>query len=349
MQSIFYGVQGTGNGHITRARVMIKALAAAGCTTDFLFSGRPVEQYFDMNVFGRYQVRTGLTFYTESGHVSYLKTVATSKPFRFIRDVRNLDLRAYDQVLCDFEPISAWAAKRAGLPVVGIGHQYAFAYSIPRFKRDYMAETVLRYFAPVTCGVGLHWHHFEQPILPPIIETEFQSVPIIGNKIVVYLPFEDVRRVMEYLVNFKEYQFFIYSPKVIESRYPNIKVNALSRAEFQKDLLNCAGIISNAGFELISEALQMGKKILVKPLHKQMEQLANAAALEQLAYGTVMLELDVDITRRWLGSTEAVKVQYPNVAELIVGRLLNQKSLLDSGFIESVWRDVKVQRINGVG
>lgn len=58
---IFYGVQGTGNGHITRARVMAKELYAAGCQVDFQFSGRPAEQYFDMEVFNGYRVKTGLT------------------------------------------------------------------------------------------------------------------------------------------------------------------------------------------------------------------------------------------------------------------------------------------------
>ena len=41
---ILYGVQGTGNGHITRARTMLPALQAAGIDVDFVFSGRPSER-----------------------------------------------------------------------------------------------------------------------------------------------------------------------------------------------------------------------------------------------------------------------------------------------------------------
>ena len=47
---IFYGVQGTGNGHITRARVMARELYAAGIEVDFQFTGRPAEQYFEMEI-----------------------------------------------------------------------------------------------------------------------------------------------------------------------------------------------------------------------------------------------------------------------------------------------------------
>ena len=58
---IFYGVQGTGNGHITRARVMAKELFEAGFDVTFQFTGRPADKYFDMEVFNGYQVRKGLT------------------------------------------------------------------------------------------------------------------------------------------------------------------------------------------------------------------------------------------------------------------------------------------------
>ncbi|MBP7664242.1 MAG: glycosyltransferase, partial [Shewanella sp.] len=37
---ILYGVQGTGNGHLSRARVMAKALMKQDIEVDFLFSGR---------------------------------------------------------------------------------------------------------------------------------------------------------------------------------------------------------------------------------------------------------------------------------------------------------------------
>ncbi|WP_275451435.1 glycosyltransferase family protein, partial [Photobacterium sanctipauli] len=58
---ILYGVQGTGNGHISRAREMARALASQGAEVDYLFSGRPADQYFDMEGFGDYQTRRGLT------------------------------------------------------------------------------------------------------------------------------------------------------------------------------------------------------------------------------------------------------------------------------------------------
>lgn len=48
---ILYGVQGTGNGHLSRARVMAKALVEHNIQVDFLFPGRKPEDFFDMECF----------------------------------------------------------------------------------------------------------------------------------------------------------------------------------------------------------------------------------------------------------------------------------------------------------
>ncbi len=63
---ILYGVQATGNGHISRARAMAKALSAyPDLKVTWLFSGRPKERLFDMELFGDYECRICLTFFTE--------------------------------------------------------------------------------------------------------------------------------------------------------------------------------------------------------------------------------------------------------------------------------------------
>lgn len=342
---IFYGVQGTGNGHITRARVMAKELFQAGIDVDFQFTGRDYDKYFDMQVFNGYQLRHGLTFSVDKGEVSYLKTLLTSKPISFIRDVASLKLKDYDFVISDFEPVTAWAAKTHGVPVIGIGHQYAFRHKIPREGGDPIAEMVMKLFAPVTKGVGLHWHHFGQPILPPIIEIQEQSKEVIKNKIIVYLPFEDTHTVITHLLPFKDYEFHIYTPDVVETRCDYIFCNPLSRKGFQDDLSNSDGVISNAGFELVSEALQMGKKILVKPLHAQMEQISNASALHQLGYGHTMNDLDTAAIGHWLHTASAIRVNYPNTAKLLVQWFQDGMPEMDTDYIENIWSKVDVVHV----
>jgi uncharacterized protein (TIGR00661 family) len=342
---IFYGVQGTGNGHITRARVMARELLAAGIDVKFQFTGRPADKFFDMEIFNDYQIREGLTFNTSKGQVSYLKTALDASPIQFIKDISSLDLSGYDLVISDFEPVTAWAARKQKIKVLGIGHQYAFSHQIPRKGSDPIANKVMQYFAPADRGVGLHWHHFGQPILPPIIETPDFPTQILARKIVVYLPFEEPNQVIDLLCPFENFEFHIYSPEVVPSKYAHIHCKPLSRVGFQKDLYDCTGIISNAGFELASESLQLGKKILVKPLHSQMEQISNAAALEELGYGQTMFDLNAKVIEDWLHNPHAIHVTYPNIAKILVQWLQNGMPEMDKEFIEKVWDTVQVLKI----
>jgi uncharacterized protein (TIGR00661 family) len=343
---IFYGVQGTGNGHITRARVMAKELYKAGFEVDFQFTGRAFDKYFEMAVFNGYQLRHGLTFAVDKGEVSYFKTFLNSKPVTFIKDVTQLNLSGYDLVISDFEPVTAWAAKTRGIPVIGLGHQYAFKHNVPRKGSDPLAELVMKFFAPADTPIGLHWHHFGQPILPPIIEHQEALGSVVKNKIIVYLPFEETKAVIEHLRPFDTFEFHIYSPENIVSPFDHISCKPLSREKFQEDLRDCAGVISNAGFELASESLMLGKKILVKPLHSQMEQISNAAALQQLGYGHIMEDLDTLIIDHWLHDGHAVQVSFPDTAKLLVEWLQNGMPEMTSDYIENIWNTVDVANIN---
>lgn len=76
-------------------------------------------------------------------------------------------------------------------------------------------------------------------------------------------------------------------------------------------------MLCNAGFELVSESLQMGKRIMVKPLKKQVEQLSNTLALEQLQYARVTHNLSTSEIEDWLANGSIVKCSYPNVAEAV--------------------------------
>jgi len=142
---VLYGVQATGNGHISRARAMGKYLQAEGIAVDFLFSGRPADQLFDMQQFGHYQLKTGLTFVTEQGQINYLKTALRAKPLELWRDIRQLDCSPYDLVLTDFEPVTAWAARLQKKRSVAFGHQYAFLHQIPQADSTPLSRSIFKF------------------------------------------------------------------------------------------------------------------------------------------------------------------------------------------------------------
>ncbi|HJS16557.1 MAG TPA: MJ1255/VC2487 family glycosyltransferase [Rheinheimera sp.] len=315
---VLYGVQATGNGHISRARAMGKYLQAEGIAVDFLFSGRPADQLFDMQQFGDYQVKTGLTFVTEQGQISYPKTALRAKPLELWRDIRQLDCSAYDLVLTDFEPITAWAARMQKKRSVAFGHQYAFLHQIPQTHSTPLSRNIFKFFAPGQQQIGLHWHHFNQPILPPIVDLEPAINTADPNKVLVYLPFEDQHKVLQWLQPLTQYQFYLYGPGLSKSQHGHIQCSGPCVDEFKRDLHQAHAVISNAGFELVSEALQLQKRILVKALQGQMEQQSNALALTQLQLGQSTDTLNTAVIKEWLASQPQNKqVQYANVAQAL--------------------------------
>ncbi|HTR00810.1 MAG TPA: glycosyltransferase family protein, partial [Candidatus Acidoferrum sp.] len=127
---ILYGVQGTGNGHISRASAMYNELNAfPDLQITWLLSGRERER--GCGAIRNFEWRPGLTFATANGRVDLWQTFRKNSLAKFFHDVSTLDLSGYDLLITDYEPVLAHAARKRGLPTVGIGHQYAFRYDIP--------------------------------------------------------------------------------------------------------------------------------------------------------------------------------------------------------------------------
>lgn len=334
---ILYGVQGTGNGHITRARIMARALAQTGAEVDWVFSGRARADFFDMEPFGDYRVFTGLTFAIKSSRVQYGRTLLGSDLSALRRDIRSLDVDGYDLIINDFEPVSAWAARLAKKEVIGISHQNAFLYRVPKQGQNFLSAFFMRYFAPVTLPIGLHWHHFNQPILPPLVEPScFVNQPR-PNQYLVYLPFAEPSEILATLKYFPDYQFLVYQKTPASQDLGHIHIRPFSRTGFQEDLHQSEGVICSAGFELLSEAIQLGKKLLVCPLGGQMEQSSNALALSQLGYGSMTEQLNEKTIGAWLPLPCPQPIRFPDVAtELCTWLMADNRDL--PALSKKLWR-----------
>ena len=338
---ILYGVQTTGNGHISRSTEVVHYLKELGADVQVIFSGAQRSSFWDYSVFEPYDVYKGVTFVTAKGRISLRKTAIQINPADLVRDIRQLDVSSYDLVVSDFEPITAWAAKLRKKPSVGISHQNAFYYRIPRPLGGYLARLVMRTFAPTTIKIGLHWHHFNHPILPPIVNPDLISAESIAeDKILVYLPFEDARIVRELLRPFDTRQFYIYEGAEKEIIEGHIYRLPFSREGFMRDLQDCAGVICQAGFELPSEALHIGKKLLVKPVSGQYEQISNGIALEKLGLGTSISSLSASSVANWLQEVSNNPMDYPNVAKALAEWIVQDDLSNPQSLASSLWKRV---------
>lgn len=95
------------------------------------------------------------------------------------------------------------------------------------------------------------------------------------------------------------------------AQYP---LRATGQGWFQGPALRLSRSHLNAGFELASEALTLGKKLLVKPLGGQFEQLTNGKTLELMGLAQLMDSLDANAVRNWLDAPSPGQIVYPDVA-----------------------------------
>jgi uncharacterized protein (TIGR00661 family) len=222
-----------------------------------------------------------------------------------------------DLVVTDYEPITAWYARRSGLRSIGIGHLYAFAWpEVPRARGNLITRTVMDWFAPVAVPAGTHWDSFGAPVLPPTVAPEIRNLvrgPVEADFVLVYAGFEPLDRLVPLLRQFPRYRFHVYARVREETQEANVAVRPISRPRFMADLARCAGVIANAGFTLTSECLHLGIAVLALPLPGQLEQESNGIALQQLGLGTVAGSLRRETVLEWLARPLPQPRNYPDV------------------------------------
>ena len=342
---ILYGVQGTGNGHLTRAIAMTEIIEKSGyeCEIDVLISGRKQEE---IPMKSKKTIwREGATFAIEGGEIQLIKTLLNFNLRKFIRDINQLKFKEYDLIITDYEPIVAWASKIRGKEVIGIGHQYAFYYDVPIRGGMPFSKNTMKIFAPANKKIGFHWHHFNQPILPPIVDIgQISEKKIEKNKVIVYLPFEDIQELTKALQNISDYEFYVYHPEFENVEEGNIHKRKISRTTFRNDLITSSAVICNTGFQVISECLALGIRIFTKPLGNQIEQQSNGVALSKLGYAKVVNKLLIKDIGNWLKQEEFVKIRYPSTQEPLTDWLLSGASQPIEDLADSLWASVSVNK-----
>ncbi len=323
--NILYGIAATGNGHISRSRIIVDALRKRGHSIDVILSGRDKKDLFDIDDLKPFQVKKGFTYVTNNGKIDYLKTILKSSPIQFLKDIKSID-NNYDLVITDFDPISAYAAKKYKIPCIGIGHQYSFYKNIPMTKKmKFISIFFPRIYAPANFPIPSHFYHFNQSILPPFIDPKLYEVDSTYQKksnTLVYLPWENLKNMISIFGKI-EGKFILYTNIESIEKHGNITLKPFSNITFKEDLIQCSGLITNAGFQLPSEALFLGKPILCKPLNGQPEQEHNVKILKELGYATICDKIDVNNIENWIKNKINVKINFRNSIDLIINIIEN--------------------------
>jgi uncharacterized protein (TIGR00661 family) len=283
MMKIFYAVQATGNGHISRSMELLPHLQQFG-EVDIFLSG--ANSTLDLNGPVKYRSPGLSLFYKCNGSLDYWKMLREYAPLRLRKEINELPVEKYDLIINDFDYITAAACARKQVFSVNFGHQASFlSNKTPRpAKKSAGGEWVLKNYAKASAYVGLHFRRYDDFIFTPVIKKDILDAdPSDQGFVSVYLPSYCEPQLIEAFGPLKDCHFEIFSRETNrEKRIGNICFLPIDKKRFTKSLIHCSGIITGGGFETPAEALQLGKKLMVLPIRGQYEQLCNTAALERM-------------------------------------------------------------------
>ena len=309
MSVIYYGVTGEGRGHAMRARCIVDhfkqkhqfVLLASGDATPML---REAYQGCD-NVEVR-EVRALRWQHDSQGRVAPWRTLFWGKwnQPHFMADARELALELQeraDLVVSDFEVVTSYAARKAGVKLVTIDHQRFLVAC------DFRAAPFAMRIRAAIMGkaIGSNYPDGDLTIissfyLPPfkpryahalgvgvLLRDDIQQAkPVVEPHLVVYLRKFCPPNVLEVL---KQLPLSVHMYGVgKQSDEGNIFYHEIHAERFAEHLASSTALVTTAGNQLVGEALFLQKPVLAFPEPGNSEQLMNGVLLNQSGMGLAL-------------------------------------------------------------
>ena len=327
---VLYAIQGTGNGHLSRAKDIVPVLADK-VDLDLLISGIQADVPFPYDFTYRYK---GMSFiFGKKGGVDLWKTWKKTDTKKLFWDVLHLPVRKYDLIINDFEPVSAWAAWYRKVPCVALSHQAAVSnkYAPKPQNPAWFPKMLMKYYAISNVRYGFHFRRYDVNIFTPVIRKEIRESTLCDKgHYTVYLPSYSDDKLLQVLTQFHEISWEVFSkhtqkPKNIK----NVTILPICNERFISSISSCTGVLCGAGFETPAEALSMGKKLMVVPMKSQYEQQCNAIALKDMGVPVIknLKKKQLEKIREWINSSTRVAVNYPDNTEYILNMILENHSV----------------------
>jgi uncharacterized protein (TIGR00661 family) len=301
MKRIFWGVMGEGLGHVTRTLAVIEHLPE--CEVHIFTSGKALA-YLTGTAYPHLHAIDGLMFRYRNGRVAQLASLRGAVSFFLQSRARNVRqiLTAADRLqpellVTDFEPSLPVVARRSGLPLVSVDNQHRFSHcsvrDLPWGLRCY-AMLVGQYIRRAMgqprvavistfCPEYLRSTAENAVVVDSVIRPAVAALPTVDEGFVVAYVRDSIRAPLLACLHQLDRRSVVYGAAAEECRGP-VEARPLS-PDFVHDLARCAGVVSTAGHQLISEAYCLGKPMLVIPEPGQYEQYINAFYLEKVGGG----------------------------------------------------------------
>ena len=322
---ILLAVQGTGNGHLSRAREIIPHLQQYG-DLHIAVSGTQADVQLGFPIMFRFH---GLSFiFGKRGGVDKWLTYKTLDLRQLYHDIRYFPLDDYDLIINDFEPVTAWACKLRQKQCIALSHQSSFLSKLtPRpAGLSFPSELILTQYAPATAAIGFHFKAYDSFIHTPVIRSEIRAFgPVNNGHYTVYLPAYADSFLLPWLQKLPHVNWEVFSKHThTEKRHGNVHIRPIENLAYNKSVIGCEGLLTGGGFEGPAEALFLGKKILAIPMTGQWEQQCNVEAMRLMGIPVIpVIGTGFDeILKNWVYNQAPLKVDFPDQTAEIVSKLI---------------------------
>lgn len=297
---ILYGVCGEGMGHAIRSGVLIEHLLENNEV--IIFASDRAYKYLSNKFDDVYEIEGFNTVY-EDNKVNNTKTFIRNMKYLPLDLERNMRLMYSvakaskpNLIISDFELYSNFLSKVLRIPLISIDNMHVITQCDIRVYNQYLSDRiraagVVRSFIQRPRRYLITSYFFpaiknpeKVQMFPPVLrENVMQLKPVEGNHILVYQTSDSNLELLKILKDFN-YNFIVYGFNKNEQD-DNLEFKRFNEDEFFEDLASANAVITNGGFNVISEALYLEKPILSIPVKKQFEQILNAIYLKRLEYG----------------------------------------------------------------
>ena len=170
---------------------------------------------------------------------------------------------------------------------------------------------------------------YDKFIRTPVIRSEIRQATVTqGQHISVYLPAVDEKLLVQQFQKIKSVQWHIFSKRVTAVQtIGHITIQPIDNENWIQSVASSLGVMMSAGFEGPSEALFLGKKLIVMPIIGQYEQLCNATALERMGipvFRKIRHGFD-SLIKDWIYEQPPVQVDYPDETAQVIQSILENE------------------------
>jgi uncharacterized protein (TIGR00661 family) len=304
---VMFTVQGDGRGHMTQAIALKEMLELGGHRVVAVLAGQNQSRTLPAFFTGAFNVPVE-PFSSPGFTLKHGKAISTLRSvLHFFANVRAYSRslaaieatigRSQPDLIVNFlEPLAGYynLRRRPKVPVLSVAHHFMFEHPrYPRVHKFGLQALGMRFYVRLTGAnasrLALSFYPGEDLperrifVCPPILRRQlFELRPDpLGQYILVYLLNHGYETEIEaWHRQHPEVPIHCFYDKPgappEERRTANLTFHALHGEKYLRLMAGCLGVVCTAGFESISEAAYLGKRLLMVPVQNHPEQTVNA-------------------------------------------------------------------------